>query len=335
MNTIKELIDKLKQNNQGCSDQCLDLKRLNFDGTPGEIRLYNDLETFYFKHDPEKPKNPKTVHAANQFCKIIGVPFGFLYKNPEHIRKTLVDCWLPSVKQEQATVLAKLRKGAERTFFRAILPVEYTNISNLEIVEKVAEAAGECFTINFDIGVEPDDPVLYVRFLSNEKFEAFSECCSMGFSVTCSELGCSDLIVDTFIQRDLHGTSLLASYGNEAFFVNDYRKIQPKDLVGLFPQLVSHMRFQLPKIKEKIQVAKELGRKGSDIQALLKDLKGVKGLSERFHNLLVQDIANNMVENKWDFANRVAMVAKNFEISKRLKMERVAGNLVGLSFEKN
>ena len=135
--------------------------------------------------------------------------------------------------------------------------------------------------------------------------------------------------------REPSKSSFIASYNGESFFENDYEKLQPDDLKDLFPQLIDHMGRKLPEIKDRIQSSKEVTEKYDDLSQLLKDLRLKKGLNERFHRLLLQEIESNSdIRTLWDFSNKVSVVAKEFEVKDRLRIERVAGELIGLQFSK-
>jgi hypothetical protein len=332
--SVKDLIDKLRKNAEGCEDKVLELSQLTLEEKEGDICLCNGPFSYYFRTDPKNPKSPKVIHAARQFCKILGVPFSFFFKNPSAMKKHMVECWLPSLKPEKSVVLAKLRTIKDHVVLRAILPAEFTNISNVEVMERVAEAAGECFRTEFVIGDDSDDLILHVRFVSNETFEAYGESCSLGFSVIASELGECPLAVDTLLFRNVSKTSMLATYGTESFFRNEYVNIQPNDLKGLFPQMMDNLKSQLPYIRTKIQAAKEMQEKKTELQNLLRDLRMVKGLPERFHVQLSQELKDTSVISRWELSDKVAAIAKNFDIQKRMKIEAAAGHLVGLSFAK-
>lgn len=337
VSNIDELLVKLNNGAMGCQERYLDLKTLQFDAKPGEMKLYNDSETIYFKSDPKNPKNPKVTHAARQFCKMIGVPFSFLLKNPAAMKKDLVECWKGTLKSEKSSALGKVRDVKGQIYARAFLPVEYTNISNVDIMERVADATGDDYQIQFVFGDEPDDLILHVRFISKETFRACDEECSYGFSVIASELGASPLCVDTMLFRHESNSALMSTYGgSESFFYSDYEKIQANDLKTLFPEMIDHMKGQLPDIRESIQSAKELAKKKEDVLDLLKELRLRRGLPDRFHRLMAQDVeGDSSIDNRWEFSNRVAMLAREFEVKTRLKIERVAGDLVGLGFAKN
>jgi hypothetical protein len=338
-NELHDLVVRLKDLEQGCEDQCIDLKMLKFDIHENEMKLFNDFHTYYFKNDPKNPRDARIIHAIKQFCGLQGVPYSFFSKNPEYMRRDMVSCWLPSLKPEKSSVLAKLRSMSLEKgnyIIRAILPVEYTNITNSQVVEAVSREILDDYKIDFIIGDEKDELVLHVRFISKEEFEVCGEKCSVGFSVVCSELGASPLSVDTLLYRSQSKGSLLASYGGESFFSFEYSKIQKTDLQNLFPPLVTHLRENLTDIKQKIQVAKEHTQKKENIQDLLRSLRLVKGLNDKFHTMMFQELEkDDMVKTRWDFVNKMAIVAKEFDVTKRLRIERTAGTLLDLLFNKS
>lgn len=335
MSEIQELVQRLQGLEAGCEDKCIDLKTLQFDISEGEMKLYNEFNNYFFKTDPKNPRDPKITHAAQQFCKMMKVPYSFFAKNPEYMKKQIVSCWLPTLKPEQSTVLMKMRKGKEDSIIRAILPVEFTNIRNVEIIEQVACQVQDDYKIDFSFGDEKDDLVLHLRLVSNDEFEVRGEKCAVGFSVVASELGASPLIVETLLFRCLSKASFIASYSTEPFFSFEYQHIQKSDLQNLFPALIDHLKDKLGEIKQKVQEAQETDEKEEDIKALLRKLHLVKRLSEKFHTMLYQELEKDSVKTMWDFVNKMSIVAKDFSVDQRLRIERTAGALLGLVFPKN
>jgi hypothetical protein len=209
-------------------------------------------------------------------------------------------------------------------------------------MESVEKAIGKDYQIlglegetKFIIGDERDDLILHVRFVCNESFEICGEKCAVGFSVMCSELGASNLTVETMLFRDASKTCLVASYSSEPYFDYEYEKIQAKDLIDLFPNLIKRLKGQLAELKLKVQSAKEETESKADIQEKLKDLRLRKGLNDKFHTLLYQELeADQNVKTLWDLSNKIALVAKNFDVVNRVRIERVAGDLVRLCFVK-
>jgi len=334
--SIGDVIGRLKFYSEGCEDKCLDLQALKFGVDDTGTKLDAGFSTYYFPTDPKNPKDPKVVHSAKQFCKLIGVPFSFFYKNPVYMKGYLVSCWLPSLKPEKSQVLAKLRRSKEDNVYiiRALLPVEYTNISNVDVMEQVSQAICDDFRVEFSIGDERDDLILHVRFISNETFKAHDDECAYGFSVVASELGASDLMIETMLYRNSSQASMIASYSGESFFSCGYTKIQAKDLKELFPRIVSHLKDQLPDLKDKVLKAQSLVHEKEDVYKLMRDLRLRKGLNEKFHTLLFQELEKSGSMSRWEFSNKVAALAKDFDVTKRVRIERVAGDLIGLTFEK-
>jgi hypothetical protein len=230
----------------------------------------------------------------------------------------------------------KMRKSPSN-IIRAILPAEYTNISNSSIFEMLYDVVKDDFDVEFAIGADRDDLVLHVRFISKEKFTAIGENCAVGFSIVASELGASPIYVETLLYREESKTSFLASYSGESYFKTEYEGIQSQDLKELFPKLAGRLKCQLGDIKTLIQSSKEIIENRETLNELLKNLKMRKGLNDKFHLKLYQEVEDMIGKkiDRWTFANKVAVLAKEFDVDKRVRIERIAGELIGLVFEKN
>ena len=284
---LEALIGRLKDYQQGCENKALDLLTLRFESKEGEMRLYNETRSYFFKNDPKNPKDPRITHAAKQFCTLMGMPFPFFSKNPEYMKNQLVTTWLPTLKKDKSTVLAKIRdtKESNKHIIRAILPVEFTNIPNHEIMAMVAEAVGNKFRVEFVIGDGRDDLLLHVRFVSTEQFQIGGESCSTGFSIIVSELGAAPISVETLLFRNESKGSMMAAYSGESYFQSNYEGIQPTALRELFPKLISNLTEQLQNLKDRIHSAMTKVTQKEDIAAILQNLRLRKGLNDKFHTL--------------------------------------------------
>jgi hypothetical protein len=197
-----------------------------------------------------------------------------------------------------------------------------------------AEAIGDKFKIEFIIGDARDDLLLHVRFVSTEQFEVCGESCSTGFSIIVSELGAEPISIETFLFRNLSKAAMLASYGGEPYFESNYEGIQPSTLRELFPRLIKQLTDQLGALKDRIYAAKTKVTQKEDIKVLLQSLRLRKGLNDKFHILLFQEVEKNPVENRWDFVNRMSILAKDFASPARVKIEKAAGEMLDLVFDK-
>lgn len=332
---LQVFVDKLQKYSETCEDKFLDFQNLQFEAKEGEMKLYSQFRSYFFKNDPEKPKHPKIIHAKKQFCGFMGIPYSFFAKNPEYMKNQMVSCWLPTLKSDKSSVMGKLRKAPTDDYIiRALLPIEYSNISNAEILQTVSEALDNAYKIDFVIGDERDDLIFHVRMVSKETFMVENEECSLGFSVIVSELGAAPISVDTMLFRCSSKSAMVASYSGESFFAMEYNGMQPKELKVLFPNLVIHLQDSLPEIRDRVQSAKDLIEQKDDVLDLLRSIRLKKGLSDKFHTLLFQEVEKNPVENRWDLVNRMSTIAKDFDIVNRIKIEKVAGDLIGFNFEK-
>lgn len=333
---LSDLITRLKFYSEGCEEKCVDLQQLKFEAKESEMRLYNEFRSYFFKNDPKNPREPKIVHGIKQFCSYMGMPYSFFAKNPEHMKNQLVSCWLPTLTPEKSAVLVKLRKTSDPNIdiIRAVLPVEFTNVSNADIINIIGEALGDTFNIEFVAGDDRDELTLCVRFISTENFEVCGENCSTGFSVIVSELGAAPMSVNTFLYRHTSKVALMATYGGESFFEAKYEGLQSATLKDLFSGLSIHLRDSLPFLKGQIETVKATIIAEEDTADLLKLLRSRKGLNDKFHVLLMQEVDSKKPANRWEFVNLMAILAKDLELNARVKVEKAAGELLGLQFER-
>jgi hypothetical protein len=111
--------------------------------------------------------------------------------------------------------------------------------------------------------------------------------------------------------------------------------VQRTDLTNLFPYLFKHLDKQIGEIVVKVTAAGELIEERKDLNTHLMGLRLRKGLSDRFHMLLGQEVMKDEdIANLWDFVNIMSTISHKFSLDKRLHIERIAGELIGLCFSK-
>lgn len=333
MGVLSEVIEKVKSHSKGCMDNVVDMRTVTFDSKEGEAFLKGEENTYYFKVDTLNPKDPKVVHGMKQFCRMIKIPFSFMFRSPDELRRHMTEVWLPSLKGEKAVVLFKLRTEAEKSdarIIRAVMPVECLNIQNDDMLEKVESAIGDDFMVQSVIGDGRDDLVLQIRLLYDSKFDAFGEECSLGFMIRMSELGAKPLHVDTFVYVEETQSCIAMDFGLEPFFEKKYEKAKLNEVEETLSKVVDFLKKPSTKasIRDSIQLAKESKRPPGD---LIIRLRLTKGIPDPFVTALSNDVEGVSEISLWDFAKKMAENAKDFEITKCDRLEREAGIIVGFN----
>lgn len=338
------LAGRLETWNGSCRDLFLDLRAVSFTATDEEMFIEcNDKKYFskplYFKVDPQKPKDKKIIQAQKQFCKIIGIPHSFFMNNRPQLRMDIVKTWQAGLgaDENKGRAIARFRESQDCCVLRAFVPETYALIQNHEIIRTINDTFIKVDDPNpnvleFAYGDDRDELILHARYLSSKKFKILGSDVCVGFSVIASELGASPLIVEALLQHIPSRTAFIASYGAESFLTAKYEGIQPQEVKEIFPKLVERITQESPEMKDRIE-----SLKGEvDPEETCEEVASWKGLPSKFRRSLFHEVSTCPEDMKthFDFARHMSLIAKDFDSTKRLQVERAAGQYLNLMFSK-
>jgi len=351
------LAGRLETWNGSCRDLFLDLRTITFTATDEDMFIEcNDKDYYpkplYFKTDPQKPKDPKTVQAQKQFCKQIGIPHSFFMNNRPQLKMDIVKTWQAGLgaDKDKGRGIVRFRESPDYCVLRAIVPETYALIQNYEIIRTINDTfikvdgfrtINDTFikvdgsnpnVLEFAYGDERDDLTLHARYLSGQKFQILDSDVCVGFSVIASELGASPLIVEALLHHIQSRTAFIASYGAESFLTAKYEGIQPQEIKELFPKLIERITQEIPEMKARIENL----RGTIDPEETCEIIASWKGLPSKFQRALFHEVSTcpDDMKTMWDFARHMSLIAKDFDSLKRLQIERAAGQYLNLMFSK-
>ena len=335
------LIERLKGWNKSCRDLFIDIKNITFHADDEDMYLcFEDKSVYandiYFKKDPENPKDPKVLHASKQFCKALGVPHGFFMKNRPTLKCNFVKTWqagLNSDKPEKNQYIARIRESKSVSMLRALVPVSYCTLQNYELVSIIKETVPD-INLEYVTGDNKDDINFHARFLFNEGHRLFGDTpVQIGFILQSSELGDKPLTLDVALYDINRSIYFINTYGTDPFFNSKYTGIQAKQIKDVFPSMVDRIKEEFQSMFENVESVYR------PIVAEDEALKVSKwsGVSAAFKKALYHQISEcgEDINNTWDFAGHMSLVAKDFDVTTRIKIERVAGRYLNLVFPRN
>lgn len=333
---LKDLRRVLFEEVDGCVDETLDIASMRFFSSDEEMLLELQNGTgskYHFKMNAADPRNADTVHAHKQFCKYVKVPYAFFRDNRPHFRNDIVKAWQDGVRMQEQTSMKifRLRKGSEHQAIRAILPDNFTCLNNYEILDAlIRDTKRDLELIDFS-GEGRDSLVLHARILVGEEFEVDGNRLRMGISVTASELGSCDLILDCVVQDIQAGVGYIVSYGGESFFESSYSRIQPNEIRDIISSIPDRVADDWKICQETIMQNEWLG-----IDESCRIISGAKGLpnSAKRDLRMECEACKDDIKSPLDFARHLSIVGKGYDTQKRLEIERQAGKFLNLSFEK-
>jgi hypothetical protein len=333
---IRDLRKVLFEATDGCVNETLDIANMKFISSDEEMLLVLQNGTdqkYHFKMNRADPRNADTVHAHKQFCKYVKVPYSFFRDNRPHFRDAIVNAWQDGMRMQEHTAMKifRLRKGSEHQTIRALLPDNYTCLDNYEILDALIRDTEKNLELVTFSGESRDSAIFHARILIGDEFEVDGNRLRMGISITASELGSSDLVLDCVVHCVEDGVGLIVSYGGESFFETSYARIQPNEIRDIISAIPDRIADEWQICQQTIMQNKWLG-----VDESCRVVSGIKKLPNNVKRDIRMecDSCGDDIKSPFDFARHLSIVGMGYEIRKRLEIERHAGRFLNLSLEK-
>lgn len=339
---LDQLIGRLNMWHNKCRDLFVDLRDVSYVASYDDSWLafsktgqYN--KKMYFKADPQHSKDKKIIHAEKQFCKMLGVPHNFFISNTPSLRMNIVKTWQASLSasEEKAQCIIKIREGDDCAIIRSVLPAVRNTVPLHELLEIIKRSSPAECRLEFVHGDDKDDLVMHARILFEDQYDVLGRKMCMGFSLVASELDASPVIIDVVMHDVESATSFVASYGNGSFFRCKYIEINPSDIKELIPKMLQRILDERLDMIDRIKMVSEMPDQFI-IESACDRIGRMKGVNGKARRSIYQQAkeCEKEIENPFDFARHVCLVAKDFDSEKRLDIERAAGKYLNLVFAK-
>lgn len=339
---ILKIIKRLESWNINCRNLMVDLRTVVYESNSEDTFITFEDKSYYenrlyFKIDSQNPKDPKITHATKQLCKIIGLPYNFFCACRPSLKMNIMRTWQAGLSDDdkKSQTIFKIRESRDCSLVRAITPIKKSIIPLHEILNIIRRTLDTPFYIESVSGDKQDDLVFNARFILDKEYD-FNGPIFLGFSLTSSELDASSLILDVLIYNKLAKTSCISLYNGESFFESDFTNLQPSEIKEIIPLMLNRLEEEVPEIISKMEDRQKNvdSNFAPDLEAL--DICRYKGLSSKIRKAIYHEVSECLEEIRtpWDLATHVGLVAKDFESSKRIKIERAAGSYMNLHFSK-
>lgn len=339
---LSDIIKRLETWNTNCRNLLVDLRTVVYEANSDDTFITFEDKSYYksplyFKVDQQNPKDPKIIHATKQLCKIIGIPYNFFSACRPSLKMNIMRTWQSGLSDDdkKSQTIFKIRESTDCSLIRAITPIKKSIIPLHEILNIIKRTLDIPFYVESVYGDQRDDLIFNARFILDKEYD-FNGPVSLGFSITTSELDASSLILDVLIYNKLNKTSCISLYNGESFFESDFVNLQPSEIKEVIPLMLNRLEGEIPEIIEKMDgKQKSVGSDfAPDLDAL--DICKYKGLNSKIRKAIYHEVSECLeeIQTPWDLATHVGLVAKDFESSKRIKIERAAGSYMNLHFSK-
>lgn len=301
------------------------------------------IEGWTYERDSEfgslnKPgqKMVLTEYSAKQLCKSASVPFSVFKRASQELAADLFGEFIPGLKDKERKFAVRALPG--KTLLRALLPLDYPDIRNSEVLEQAIKVfPGTMALVNRAQWMDENDaPYLNTRLIfPGQGKEINNDQVYLGLDIGSSELGAGELLINVLLFRRVCENGAIATYENHPYFSYDYKggglsldfsmvletcfKRMEKDVDAFWSAVTEAMgRAILP--KDAVAWAQQLEEK--------RHLN--KGVTVKVQRYLEKTPA----ASNWDFVNAITATARGYREQLRTRYETTAGRILGLNFSR-
>lgn len=338
---INILCERLKVGHERCRDLFVDLRAITYDISEDDTFIdFHDKSYYaprlYFKVDLQNPKDAKVIHATKQLCKIIGIPYSFFASCRPSLKKNVLKTWQSGLGDDtkKAQNVLKIRESKDCTIIRAITSTSKSFIPLYQIIEMIRDSLGVPVVLSEAFGDDKDDLVFHARFLFEKEYD-FNGPIQLGFSITASELDACPLTIDVLLYNKITKTYCSALYGGESFFKSDYKGLQSSTLKSMLPHMITRIEDEVSEMLSRIETKQNSFDNSvfcAESEAI--ELSKFKGLNSSIKKAIYHQVSEciDEIQTPWDLAIHAGLVAKDFEILKRVQIEKAIGVYLNLFF---
>ena len=324
---MEDLIEKARAFENQCADYTVSCANprtvhLNGDGKLKFIDDYGDDHTFTISH-----------LAMGQLGQRIGVPGNYIEKCIKNGRIDLaqknINSW---IRDYNRSLFIRVYNGK----IRGVLTDKYSVCDSPEILEIVNEVVDQsAYEIK---GFTFEAEQFHLRLVSRNKLNVDGEDLSAGFFINSSDVGLNALTVEYGIFKKVCTNGLYLPKLSGVLFQQRHRGITP---IMFYDKLAT----SLLKIKRLSQYAVDMIDSARVRKCLDSDInwtsdKDIEKLANRIQQRtqLSCDGAMQVViymrqkygTSHWGLVNSITDVAQQYSLERRLELEHIAGNLLGL-----
>lgn len=272
--------------------------------------------------------------SARQLCRFVGIPFGVFRKSSEKLCQDMFDEFKPGMKDPQIKLALKTF-GLSKTVLRGILPVDYPDIRNSEVLGSLRNVA-EPFVVESASWLDGTLPhVLRTRVVfPNLTRDVNGEELKIGLDITNSELGGCDLLANLLIYREVCKNGAIASYGRKPYFHFDYSSTFTLGLGDIFEAAVQRAGDDVDTMMSQVELATSTPCTIEQAEVILFDALKEGALNKGVVLKTLATLKEDGCATVWDLVNGLTSQARGHRDLLRVRYEAAAGALMGLSLDR-
>lgn len=290
-----------------------------FDGRPGRLAL--------------------TKWSARQLCKLSGIPFGVWLKSSEKLAGDMLGEFLPLVKDPQRKLM--VRTYGNKSVLRGLLPIDYPDIHNSDILKGVGDAAAasknELVVVHANWLDETNTPLFRTRFVMKDltfHVPEIKEDLYVGLDCLSSEVGGGPLSINILLYRPICTNGMIQVFDNRSYFHYNYDTKMSVQVGDVLNASLDRVNSDMALVHDAVTGAISKKITLAQAKTLLTDMSKENQLNKGVSLKAIGEMEKSGVDSMWDVANAVTSVARSYRDQLRLRYEVAGGALMGLRFKR-
>lgn len=321
--SFKMVLDKSYNIQSMCTD--FTIKDVN-----SEILRLNELAGITYMSDGGVRTPSISSHAMGQLCTKIGVPAKYIDKCIQSGRIDLaqdnVNSWLDDYNKDFF-----IREYNGR--IRGILSSRYSVCDTPDILQVVNDAVNlSKYTIK---GSYLNEERLHLRLVGKEMLPINGEDLFAGLFIDSSDVGRSILTVKFGIYKQVCTNGLVIARAGGTLFEQKHIGITAEEFHEGLVSSLSNINILTENAVEWVNSAKHkenhwssVSEQEDDIKEFVNYIRQKTLLSESNAHKVIDLMSAKYEDNRWGLINSITEVAQNFTLEERVRLERVAGELL-------
>jgi hypothetical protein len=279
--------------------------------------------------------------ALRQLCRHIHVPYSTFKGASTKLANDMFQEFVGAKKDEERQRKFCLRKAGNTQILRGLLPIEYTDTRNVDLLRPFVDQSG--FVVQHAPWMDKaDEPFITTRLihkdlmLQTKTSEGKEETLYLGMELSSSELGEGPMMVGIVLFRPVCSNGAISLYGSYPYFYYDYGgTLQISDFSQVTATVQRRLEADVPLFWGRVQEAMDTPWKLTDTEEALSRMQANGRLNKGVSVKVARYLEQNPPTSQWDFVNAITNQAQTYRGVLRQRYELAAARTMNLVFDRS
>lgn len=328
--TLSDLYDRSKEIQSRCRDSSVIIT------SPDTVHYDSWNDKFSFVTDEGVFHTLLTDHSKSQMCTRLGVPVRFLQRLQGAGLHDLASDNINTLMTtgDDKPMLLRMFEG-DKSYLRGMLTPSYTPMDTDVVLDNFMEVIEGTDISNYKVKNFTMTPERFHARLTGPKLNVPGEDLFSGLQIDSSDVGKSRLSVKYLIYKLVCQNGLMVAKSDFTLFEQVHKGISPSEFRDRFVASIERLP-ELAAYSEKVIVSTmnkgeryNFEKMSEDVMVqFVKSVKNKTLLSDKSMDKIIDLMQTRYSPTRWGLINSITEVAQDFTLSRRLELEKIAGDML-------